>query len=143
MRRRIIQGRTAAHQESERMAGRAGRIGRLVATLWLVLPAIAWAGSSQARLSIGAVVPARCAVRMPGALDARAVAAGLSRETVTMRCTRGTLPAASPAAARAVEPRISRDLILNAFPAVPRPLAEAGRSGPPATAPRLVITVNF
>ena len=127
------------------MPGRAGRVGGLVAMLLLALPAIAWAGSAQARLSIGAVVPARCAVGMPGAVDPGAVAAGLSRETVTMRCTRGTLPSGGRAGARAVGPRISRDLILAATPSAsaPRPLAETTRSGPPASAARLVITVNF
>lgn len=125
------------------MPGRAGRIGALVTALLLAPPSVAWAGSSQARLSIGAVVPARCAVRMPGAVDPSAVAAGVSRETVTMRCTRGTLPAGGPAGPRAVGPRISRDVILTAAPSAPRPLAETTRSGPPATPPRLVITVNF
>lgn len=127
------------------MSGRAGRIGALIATLLLASSGVAWAGSSQALLSIGAVVPARCAVRMPGAVEPSAVAAGLSREAVTMRCTRGTLPSGGPASARAVGPRISRDLILTATPSpsVPRPLAETTRSGQPAAAPRLVITVNF
>ena len=127
------------------MPGRAGRIGGLVATLLLAPPAVAWGGSSQALLSIGAVVPARCAVGMPGALDPSAVAAGVSRESITMRCTRGTLPSGGSADARAVGPRISRDLILAAplSTSAPRPLAETTRSAAPTTAPRPVITVNF
>ena len=125
------------------MSGRAGWVGTLIATLLLASAGVAWAGSSQALLSIGAVVPARCAVRVPGALEPSAVAAGLSRETVTMRCTRGTLPSGGPASARAVGPRISRDLIATPSPSAPRSLAETTRSGQPAAAPRLVITVNF
>jgi hypothetical protein len=122
------------------MSGRASRIGGLVATLLLAPPAVAWAGSAQALLSIGAVVPARCAVRMPAALEPSAAP---SRDTVTMRCTKGALPSAGTLAARAVGPRISRDLVPSGTPAVPRPLAETTRPGPSATSPRLVITVNF
>lgn len=125
------------------MRGRAARIGRVVVLLLLALPAIAWAGSSQALLSIGAVVPARCAVRMPGTLDPSAADASVSSQTVTMRCTRGTLPSGSRAGSRAVGPRISRDLVSTTIPLAPRPLADTTRSGPPATASRLVITVNF
>ena len=94
-------------------------------------------------LSIGAVVPARCAVRMPGTLDPSAADASVSSQTVTMRCTRGTLPSGSRAGSRAVGPRISRDLVSTTIPLAPRPLADTTRSGPPATASRLVITVNF
>ncbi|HEY7205169.1 MAG TPA: hypothetical protein VIA61_12770 [Methylomirabilota bacterium] len=125
------------------MSGRAGRIGALIATLLLAHSATAWAGASQALLSIGAVVPARCAVRMPGAVEPSAVTAGLVREAVSMRCTRGTLPAGGPAGTRAVGPRISRDLVTTATPSAPRPLAESTRSGASAGTPRVVITVNF
>jgi len=118
--------------------GVAGRVGGLIATLLLVSPALVWAGSAQGLLSVAAVVPARCAVRMPGSLELSAAAASLPRETVTMRCTKGTLPPGGVAGARG--PRISRHLIL-ATPPAPRPLAETSPSGP--AGPRLVVTVNF
>lgn len=116
--------------------GVAGRVGGLIATLLLVSPALVWAGSAQGLLSVAAVVPARCAVRMPGSLELSAAAASLPRETVTMRCTKGTLPPGGGARG----PRISRHLIL-ATPPAPRPLAETSPSG--LAGPRLVVTVNF
>ncbi|HEY7651450.1 MAG TPA: hypothetical protein VIG07_01415 [Methylomirabilota bacterium] len=66
-----------------------------------------------------------------------------------MRCTKGALPssAVSGATATTVGPRISRDLVLAAAApvmAAPRPLTEAVSSpAAEATAPRVVITVNF
>jgi hypothetical protein len=123
------------------MAGGAGRIGGLIATLLLGQAAVAWAGSSQALLTVGAVVPARCAVRMPGSLKTSEATASLSRETVAMRCTKGTLPSAGASGPSAVGPRISRDLVLPA--AAPRPLIETGSPGPRMTGPRLVVTVDF
>jgi len=124
------------------MPGRPGRIGALIAMLLLAPPAATWAGSSQATLSVVAVVPARCAVRMPGSLKMSDLGAGLSRDTVAMRCTKGTLPDGGTSRAGAVGPRVSRDLI-TATSLAPRPLAETAQSGPQMTAPRLVVTVNF
>ena len=43
------------------MAGRSGRIGPVIALVGLILPLSAWAGSTQATLTVGVVVPARCA----------------------------------------------------------------------------------
>lgn len=129
------------------MQGRAGRIGLLIATLLLALPSVAVAGSSQAPLSIGAVVAARCAVRTPGSLRANDASAPVSRDTVAMRCTKGTLPSAPGASAStAVGPRVSRDLVLTAASSVaspPRAVTEAGAAGLEPSGPRLVITVNF
>lgn len=50
------------------MAGRSGRIGLVVALVGLMLPPTlpAWAGSAQATLTVGVVVPARCAVLVAG-----------------------------------------------------------------------------
>jgi hypothetical protein len=131
------------------MAGRAGRVGLLIATLLLALPLPAWAGSSQAALAVGVVVSPRCAVRMPAALIPHEVSATPSRESVAMRCTKGALPsgAGSGATATTVGPRITRDLVLTAATgpmAAPRPLTETSPS-PTAevVAPRVVITVNF
>lgn len=118
--------------------GVAGRAGRLSATLLLAAPALAWAGSAQGLLSVAAVVPARCAVRMPGSLELSAAAASLPRETVIIRCTKGTLPPGGVAGARG--PQISRHLILATLP-TPPPLAETSPSG--LAGPRLVVTVNF
>jgi hypothetical protein len=70
------------------MAGRSGRIGLVVALLGLMLPLPAWAGSAQATLTVGVVVPARCAVRVASSLAASGMAAG-AREVVAMRCTKG------------------------------------------------------
>jgi hypothetical protein len=123
------------------MPGRAGRIGFPIAALLLAPVAMAWAGSSQAPLMVGAVVPARCAVTTPESVGVTDAAASLSRPTVAMRCTKGTLPVGGPSRARAVGPRISRDLILTAPAVAPRPLAETGPSG--VTGSRLVVTVNF
>ena len=118
--------------------GVAGRVGGLIATLLLASPALAGAGAAQGLLSVAAVVPARCAVRMPGSLELSAAAASLPHETITMRCTKGTLPPGGVAGARG--PRISPHLIL-ATPTTPRPLAETSPSG--LAGPRLVVTVNF
>jgi hypothetical protein len=48
------------------MAGRSGRIGPVIALVGLILPLPAWAGSTQATLTVGVVVPARCAVLVAG-----------------------------------------------------------------------------
>jgi hypothetical protein len=64
------------------MPGRAGRIAGLVATLLLAPAPMARAGSSQGRLGVAAVVPAPCAVRLPGSLELNEVTASLSREPV-------------------------------------------------------------
>jgi len=48
------------------MAGRSGRIGLVVALVGLMLPLPAWAGSARATLTVGVVVPARCAVLVAG-----------------------------------------------------------------------------
>ena len=131
------------------MARRSGRIGLVIALLGLALPLPAWAGSAQASLTVAVVVPARCAVRVPGSMAAPdgATAAGV-RETVAMRCTKGSLPSATgPASPSAVGPRISRDLVLStaAVPAqVPQPMSDAGAlPGAEAAGPRMVVTVNF
>ncbi len=131
------------------MAGRAGRVGLLIATLLLALPLPALAGSTQAALGVSVVVSPRCAVRMPASLIPNEVSANPSRESVAMRCTKGALPsrAGSVTAATTVGPRISRDLVLAAATpatAAPRPLTETlSSSAAELAAPRVVITVNF
>jgi len=130
------------------MAGRAGRVGLLIATL-LALPVPTWAGSSQAALGVSVVVSPRCAVRMPASLIPNEISAGPSRESVAMRCTKGAVPssAGSGATATTVGPRITRDLVLTAaIPpiAAPRQLTEtSSSSAAEVAAPRVVITVNF
>ena len=125
------------------MPDRAGRVGILVATLLLAPPATVWAGSSQALLGVGAVVPARCAIRTPDSLEMSQLPASPSRGAVAMRCTKGTLPVGGAARAGAVGPRVSRDLVLTGTSTAPRPLAETARSGSLVTTPRLIVTVNF
>jgi hypothetical protein len=128
------------------MAGRAGRVGLAITLLGLVLPLPAWAGSAQATLAVAVVVPARCAVRVAGALAASDGVAG-TREAVAMRCTKGSLPSPSgPSGPSAVGPRITRDLVTTATPSTgsPRPLSETGPlAEAEAAGPRLVVTVNF
>jgi hypothetical protein len=126
-----------------------GRILLTMACLTAAAPAIASAGSTQANLTVAVVVPARCALRVVGALPSREV--GLDRrDDVVMKCTRGTLPPADRAVASrpsAAGPRITHDIILGSAPAVtsaPRPLADQGAAViADGGAPRLVITVNF
>jgi hypothetical protein len=130
------------------MAGRSARIGVVVALVGLVMPLPAWAGSAQAALTVGVVVPARCAVGVAGSLAARDGITAGPRETVAMRCTKGTLPSPTGAAGpSAVGPRITRDLVMTtATPetGIPHPLSETGApAGTEATGPRLVVTVNF
>jgi hypothetical protein len=131
------------------MAGRAGRVGLLIATLLLALPLPAWAGSSQAALAVSVVVSPRCAIRIPASLIPNELSAAPSRESVAMRCTKGALPssAAAGTTATTVGPRITRDLVLTAAtPAMPgpRPLTETiSSSAAEVAAPRVVITVNF
>jgi hypothetical protein len=102
------------------MAGRAGWIVMLLGALLVALPAPALADSSQAALAVGVVVPARCAVRIPGAQGSIPAVAG--PETVAMRCTRGVLPTDPGATGTAAGPRISSS-------------AESGA--------RTIVTVNF
>jgi hypothetical protein len=71
------------------MAGRSGRIGLVVALLGLMLPLATWAGSAQATLTVGVVVPARCAVRVASSLTTSDGMAAGGREAVAMRCTKG------------------------------------------------------
>lgn len=130
------------------MAGRRGRIGLVVALVGLMMPLPAWAGSAQATLTVGVVVPARCAVRVVGSLAAGDGMVAGAREAVAMRCTKGSLPSATGSAGpSAVGPRITRDLVMStAIPPAghPRPLSEAGELiGTETAGPRLVVTVNF
>lgn len=120
----------------------AGRIAGMVAGTLLALPALAWAGSSQASLTVSAVVPARCALRVLPSADLGAGA----RDSVVMRCTKGALPTSDAAASRAsaVEPRITSDLVFTATPGVapaPRPVPQQGQADGGSS--RLVVTVNF
>ena len=126
------------------MRDRAGRSALLVATLLLLAPsAAAWAGSAQAPLSVGAIVPAQCVVSTPGSLGT-----GDASGVVAMRCTKGTLPssASRTPGATAVGPRISQDVVLTSVPSPgrsPYPLAESNTVRTEQSATRLVITVNF
>ena len=109
----------------------------VVACLGSAIPAVALAGSTQATLAVSVTVPARCALRVAAAVPA----ASRDEQTVAMKCTRGTLPptdASTVRRASAVEPRISREVILTSVPtpaAVPSPRTEQGST--------LVVTVNF
>jgi len=134
------------------MQGRAGRVAMLSGALLLAaFSAPAWAGSSQAPLSVGVVVPARCAVQMPGTVVAADLPAAGAREAVAMRCTKGALPSGPGRAMApgAVGPQITRTFLPAGLPAgspvgAPRPLSEAGPNpGAETTGPRMVITVNF
>jgi hypothetical protein len=122
---------------------RADRIAGMIACTLLALPAVAWAGSSQASLAVSAVVPARCAVRV---LPSAEPGVG-ARDSVVMKCTKGSLPSgdqATASRASAVEPRITRDLVFAVAPApaaAPRPLSEQAPADGPTS--RLVVTVNF
>jgi hypothetical protein len=118
-------------------ASRAGRAALLLACLGIAVPSFAWAGSTQATLAVSVTVPARCALRVATAVPA--VAGG--EQPVAMKCTRGTLPptdASTVRRASAVEPRISREVVLTSMPApagVPSPRTEPGST--------LLVTVNF
>jgi hypothetical protein len=130
------------------MVGRAGRIGLVITTmLLLALPLPGWAGSSQAALAVGVIVPARCAVQTPGTLAPSDLAGRGAGESVAMRCTKGILPAgiASSANPGTVGPQITRDLVLiSTTPgaSAPRPLTEM-TVPVVGEAAGLVITVNF
>jgi hypothetical protein len=129
------------------MVGRAGRIGLVITMLLLALPLPVWAGSSQAALAVGVVVPARCAVQTPGTLAPSGLAGHAAGESVAMRCTKGILPSgiASSANPGTVGPQITRDLVLiSTTPgtSAPRPLTEAAVPVV-GEATGLVITVNF
>ncbi|MGH7398255.1 MAG: hypothetical protein ACRELW_12040 [Candidatus Rokuibacteriota bacterium] len=130
------------------MASVASRVALLAACFSLALPAAAWAGSTQATLAVGVVVPARCALRVAAALPSGD--AGGDGQVVVMKCTKGTLPpgdASSPRRASAVGPRITRDVVLTSAPAAaaaPRPLTDQGPTQAAlGVASSLVITVNF
>jgi len=129
------------------MRGRAGRIGLLVALLALVPTPPVWAGSAQAPLFVGAVVPARCAVSTPTSFGLGAGSSAASLRPVTMRCTKGTLPSDSrTVSATAVGPRISRDVVFGTSPSpsmTPRPSVDSDPVGTEQLSPRVVITVNF
>ena len=128
------------------MAKRTGRIGLAAMLLGLLLPLPAWAGSAQAALTVAVVVPARCAVRVPGSMAAQAGTAGSAHEAVAMRCTKGSLPtSAGQAGSNAVGPRITRDLVTTATPVQTlSPQTDAGTTTmTEATGPRMVVTVNF
>jgi hypothetical protein len=111
------------------------------------LSAPAWAGSSQAPLAVAVVVPARCAVQMPGTVVTADLPAAAARETVAMRCTKGALPSGrgSIMAPGAVGPQITRTFLPAGSPLVaPRPLSDATPiPGAETSGPRVVITVNF
>lgn len=130
------------------MRGLKGRIALLITFLSLALPATAWAGSAQASLTVGVVVPARCALRVAGALPSGSPGVGAG-EAVVMKCTKGTLPSGDRAIASrvgAVDPRITRDIVFTSAPAVastPRPLTDQGPAASTDGVPRLVVTVNF
>lgn len=114
-----------------------GRIGVAAMLLGWALPLPAWAGSAQAALTVAVVVPARCAIRVPGSMTAQDSLAGGTRETIAMRCTKGSLPGATGQAGGSVAgPRISRDVVTTA------PLPGATTVTEPA-GPRMVVTVNF
>ena len=127
------------------MAKRTGRMGLAALLLGLLLPLPAWAGSAQAALTVAVVVPARCAIQVPGSMAAQAGTLGTNREGVAMRCTKGTLPTSNgQAGPSAVGPRITRDLVTAAPLQAPRPQTEAGTTTTTeATGPRMVVTVNF
>lgn len=131
------------------MAGRVGRIGLMVLMLLPALPLPANAGSSQAALAVSVVVSPRCAVRTPASALPSDVSAITSRESIAMRCTKGTLPSdmGVGAGAATVEPRITRHLVLTAATPVisaPPPLTATSSSAPAeVSGPRVVITVNF
>jgi len=131
------------------MGGRAGRIAMLSGALLAALAMPAWAGSAQAALAVGVVVPARCAVRVPGTVVAADLPTGGAREAVAMRCTKGALPSCPGGvmAPGAVGPQITRSFILPSagtpVPA-PRPLSETSPIAvAETTGLRMVITVNF
>jgi len=127
------------------MSGRTGRRALVITWLSLALPITAWAGSSQASLAIGVVVPARCAVRVPGSLATIAPGA-VAVDSVAMRYTKGTLPStAGVVGSTAVAPQITRDLVAAtaSATAAPRPLSEPGSLALEAPGAHLVITVNF
>jgi hypothetical protein len=127
----------------------AGRIAFVTTCLSLVLPGLSWAGSAQATLSVGVVVPARCALRVVGALQS-AEPSSSTREAVVMKCTKGTLPSgdrATPSRAGAADPRVTQHLVPGASPAIasaPQPLSEQGfAASTDGAGPRLIVTVNF
>src|SRR5512144_1844201 len=129
------------------MVGRARRVGLVITLLGFTLPLPAWAGSTQAGLTVAVAVSARCAVRITNSLAASDGVMAGSRAAVAMRCTKGSLPSATgPSSPSAVGPRITRDLVMTTAPSTssPQPLSETGLvAGTEAAGPRLVVTVNF
>lgn len=128
------------------MRGRTWRIAMLNGALLAALAMPAWAGSAQAPLAVSVVVPARCAVRMPGTVAPADLPAAGAREAVAMRCTKGVLPASSGSAIApgAIGPQITRTLLPATSVAAPQPLSETSTLAVAETSgPRMVITVNF
>jgi len=127
------------------MKHRAGWVALLITLLSLTLPVSAQAGSSQATLAVGAVVSARCAVRVPSSMTAAAVPGMAVLEPVAMRCTKGALPSTAVGASSptAVAPKITRDLVAEAVVSTPYPLSETGAATTETPGNHLVITVNF
>ena len=131
------------------MTGRAAGIGVLVGALLLALPIPSWAGSSQAALAVGVVVPARCAVRVPGTVGSAELPATGAGEAVTMRCTKGAVPPGPGGvmASGAVGPQITRRFVppaADGAAAAPRPLSETSPTAVAETGGlRMMITVNF
>jgi len=128
------------------MQGRTWRIAMLSGALLAALAIPAWAGSGQAPLAVSVVVPARCAVRMPGTVAPADLLAAGAREAVAMRCTKGALLSTSGSALApgAIGPQITRTLLPATSVAAPQPLSEASPLAVAETSgPRMVITVNF
>lgn len=101
--------------------GRIVGIAALMGTLLLARPEVLWAGSTQAALAVSVVVPATCAVQVPGTVGAGG--------GVAMQCTKGAPPATrgSATAPGAVDPQITQSPVL---------VAESSGS-------HVVVTVNF
>lgn len=128
------------------MWGRTGRIAMLSGALLAALWGPAWAGSSQAPLSVGVVVPARCAVQMPETVVTADLPATGTHEAVAMRCTKGALPSGPGRALApgAVGPQITRSFLPAGSQVAPRPLSEtAPIAGAETSGASMVITVNF
>lgn len=97
-------------------------------------------------LAVSVVVPARCAVRMPGTVAPADLPAAGAREAVTMRCTKGALPSSSGSALApgAIGPQITRTVFPATSVAAPQPLSDTSSLAVAETSgPRMVITVNF
>jgi hypothetical protein len=103
--------------------------------LLLTRPVPAGAGSSQAALAVGAVVPAGCAVRTPSRLGSSQPPGAGAQDAVAMRCTKGTV---RPAGAASVVPAGG------SASTAPRPVTERSPiAAAAADEPRMTITINF